>query len=207
MITMRTCRAFLLSIAFACLGAGNAGAMEIKPEVWNGHRVLLATGEIVSGDAERFSAALTGMQPSPHGLPIVLLHSPGGSVSEALKISEVSSKTNVHAVVPDGKWCASACASIVFVAGKMRTIQEGGTLGQHTCSRAGVKDEDCNEKISNHAIDHGVSHGSIQAFISYAAPKDMVWFTRSEADCWGITRYPFVQESGFDKSKPASSDT
>lgn len=176
--------------------------MELTQTVWNGHRVVLASGPIVRGDAERFAAALATAEASPHGLPVVLLDSPGGGVAEALNISKVFSRKNVHTVIPSGKGCASACASIVFVAGSMRTIEEGGRLGQHSCSVAGVKDEGCNETISNHAFGHGVSYGSIQAFISYAAPADMIWFSRSDADCWGITRYPFVAESGFEKSEP-----
>ena len=200
---MRTCPALPVCIALAWLGVGNVNAMEIKPDTWNGHSVLRATGEIASGDARRFAALLRGIKASPHGLPVVLLDSRGGDVQEALAISNVFSEKEVHTVVPAGKSCKSACASIVFVAGRQRTIEEGGTLGQHSCAQSGgLKDADCNERISNHAIGHGVSHGSIQAFITHAAPSAMVFFTRSEADCWGITRYPFVEESGFEKSEP-----
>ena len=55
---------------------------------------------------------------------------------------------------------------------------------------------------SSTCSEHGVSYGSIAAFIRYAAPEKIVWFTRSQADCWGITRYPFSTESGFEKSEP-----
>lgn len=32
----------------------------------------------------------------------------------------------------------------------------------------------------------------------------MIWFSRAQADCWGITRYPFSSESGFGKSDPCA---
>ena len=39
------------------------------------------------------------------------------------------------------------------------------------------------------------SYGSIHAFITYADPKDIIWFDRGQSDCWGITRYPFEDRS------------
>jgi hypothetical protein len=62
--------------------------------------------------------------------------------------------------------------------------------------------QECNEIIAQHAITKGVSHGSIAAFMNYTRPEDMIWFTREQADCWGITFYPFTNESSFDKSEP-----
>jgi hypothetical protein len=105
-------------------------------------------------------------------------------------------------VVPAGGRCASACASIIFISGKYRTVEDGGFLGQHSCSRDGRPSQQCNEFLAEHAITKGVSHGSIAAFTTYMRPHDMLWFSRSEADCWGITHYPFSEESGFEKSEP-----
>ncbi len=178
--------------------------MEIQQVNWKGRKVLQATGEVVDGDAQRFADALSKAKPLPHGLIVVLLNSPGGSVSESLRISTLFSLFKIHAVVPKDGRCASACASIIFVAAEYRTIEEGGLLGQHSCADAvsGIKNEKCNEMISKHAVEHGVSYGSISAFITYTAPEKMIWFTRPDVDCYGITRYPFSTESGFEKSEP-----
>lgn len=191
------------SILLSALSMVNpAGALEFETRDWSGHRVLHVTGDIQEGDAAQFSKHLASAPSLPHGLPVVLLDSGGGSVAEALQISDLFRAKPVHTVIPDGAMCASACASILFVAGTLRTVEQGGLLGQHSCSSLGVQNDACNEVIANHAISHGVSHGSIAAFVTYAPPEDMIWFSRQDADCWGITRYAFEPESGFEKSEP-----
>ena len=177
-------------------------AMEISTGYWNGREVVLANGEVVNGDAQRFMVALASISRAQHGVPIVILNSSGGSVDEAFRVSDVFSRIPVHTVVPKGAQCASACASIIFIAGKYRTIEEGGEIGQHSCSRGGVKDQKCNDLLSENALNHGISYGSIAAFVTYASPKEMIWFTRSQADCFGLTNYPYTVESGFEKSEP-----
>jgi hypothetical protein len=142
------------------------------------------------------------LKPWPHGLPVILLDSPGGSVAEGLNMSDVLMSKKAHTVVPQGARCASACASILFIAGENRTVEVGGLLGQHSCSRDGVRAERCNEMVSRNAVSKGVSYGSISAFITYADPKDIIWFDRQSADCHGITRYPLETQTGFQKSEP-----
>lgn len=184
--------------------ASPATALEIVTTEWRGHQVLLATGPIVPGDADRFLTALQETSPLPHGAKVVLLDSPGGSVDEAMRISDILRSFSVHMVIPEGARCASACASILFIAGKYRTVEEGGKFGQHSCSRQGVADPDCNEAIAQHAFDRGVSHGSVSAFVTYVAPEDILWMNRQNVDCWGISRYPFTDESKFWKSEPCA---
>lgn len=169
---------------------------------WRGHKVLKAMGEIVPGDATRFSEAIVAADPLVHGLPIVLLESVGGSVSEALKIAGTLKEMPVHMIVPSGARCASACASILFIAGRLRTVEEGGLIGQHSCSRDGVADQLCNSIISQHAFENGVPYGSVAAFVNYVAPREVVWFSRENVDCWGISRYAFEKESGYERSDP-----
>lgn len=107
-----------------------------------------------------------------------------------------------HTVIPDGASCASACASIVFIAGKYRTMESFGRFGQHSCSVSGVPDPECNEVLSQHAVSNGVSHGSVAAFVTYTDPSDMIWFSREDIDGWGISHYPGSEASGFEKSEP-----
>jgi hypothetical protein len=194
----------LVALSVSLLIAGRCFALDVRQVDWNGHKVLFATGEIIQGDAQKIAVALAQVKPLPHGLPVLLLSSNGGSVGEALRISQVFSEKPVHTVIPAGARCASACASIVFIAGSIRTVEQGGLLGQHSCSAGGVANQECNDMLASHALAHGVSHGSVAAFVTYASPADMIWFSRSDADCWGLTRYPFSRESGFDKSDPCA---
>jgi hypothetical protein len=196
-------RPALLVIA-VLLTCGNALGMEAQQITWRGRPVLLISGEIKQGDAAAVSEKLASLPAWPHGAAVLLLNSPGGSVAEALRLSSLIDSRPVHTVIPKGALCASACASIVFIAGKFRTIEHGGRFGQHSCSVGGVKDPTCSELIAQHAIAHGVSHGSVAAFVTYVSPDQISWMDRAEADCFGITRYPFDRESGFEKSEPCA---
>jgi hypothetical protein len=157
----------------------------------DGLRVIVAKGEIVSGDAERLRTALRSADRDPYGNKSFALNSPGGLVDEALAIVAVMDKEKVTTIVPPGAQCASACAQIIFVSGAHRVVLDGSRLGMHSCStREGAKSPLCNEKIAQNAVAHGVAHGSVMAFMQYAGPSEVVWFDGKDADCWGLTRWP-----------------
>jgi hypothetical protein len=182
--------------------ASSLQAEELKVVTWRGEQALLFTGDIENGTAARFAQAIAKIAPSREGSQILLLDSGGGLVGEAFAMSDLMDKLVIHTVIPDGAKCASSCASIVFIAGKYRTVEAFGLLGQHSCSLNGVPDQHCNDKLSENAVGHGVSYGSISAFVTYTAPKDILWFSREDADGWGITRYAGSEDSGFEKSEP-----
>lgn len=177
-------------ILLVVLGLAPANAMLIERTIWRDRPVLRLSGEIIAGDAVRLQEELPGLPMWPHGAPVVLLDSVGGSVAEAMRISNLFDRVPVHAVIPQGGRCASACASILFIAGRYRTVDPGGLLGQHSCSRNGVADSGCNAALAEHAVAHGVSYGSVAAFVTYVAPENVAWHTREQADCLGLTKYP-----------------
>lgn len=177
-------------------------AAEINVTRWRGHVVISMDGVISRGDAHEIEKLLPRADLMPYGVPIVLLSGPGGDVHEALLISKVFDKRPVHTVIPAGSQCASACASIVFVAGQYRTMEDGAAFGQHSCSINGIADPKCNAEIASHAVNHGVSHGSIAAFVTYVPPSEILWFSREDAEGWGLTKYPGETMSGFEKSEP-----
>ena len=177
-------------------------AAEFAVVDWRGHKVLKMTGVIELGDAAKFRAAGETVAALPHGLPVMLLDSPGGVVGEALRISQAVDDMPFHMVVPNGARCASACAALVFVGGTLRTVEHFGRLGQHSCAKDGVPHEECNEILAQHAIEHGVSHGSIAAFVTFTPPDQLLWFSREDVDGWGISRYGGSDASGWDKSEP-----
>lgn len=180
----------------------NVYAVDVTTETWRGHQVLRMTGVIGQGSAARLIEAARSVSALPHGLPVLLLDSPGGSVDEAFRISAFLRETHFHTIVPDGAECASACASIVFVAGRYRTVEPFGLLGQHSCSSGGAANQACNDRIADHALKNGVSHGSVAAFVTYVRPQDILWFDRESADGFGLTRYPREEENEFEKSEP-----
>jgi hypothetical protein len=181
--------AFLFSLA-------SAMAMEFSIErMPDGMRLVLGVGEIVPGDTARLSMALESADRDSFGNKNLALHSVGGSVREALSMVRLMDRENVSTIVPPKMSCASACAQIVFVSGKHRVVLTDGRLGIHTCSRGGIPAPLCNDDIAENAINHGVPHGSVMAFMRYAGPSEMMWFDDKDADCWGLTRWP----DGFDR--------
>lgn len=174
----------------------------ISLEEWRGHSVLRMSGPIGTGLAKQLTERLPEADVWAHGARILLLDSPGGDVDEALKVSQVLDEFSVHTVVPNGGRCASACGSIIFVAGHYRTVEAFGMIGQHSCSVGGVQDDECNEEIAMHAVANGISHGSIAAFVTYVSPDEILWFSREDVDGWGISRYPGEEAGGFEKSEP-----
>lgn len=176
--------------------------MDFALHSWRGRDVIEASGPVVAGDAAQLVSLLAALDTTPYGARIILLNSPGGSVGEALLISKAIEGFNVHMVVPDGAHCASACASILFIAGSFRTVEPAGLLGQHSCAVNGVPDPDCNDILALHAVSHGVSYGSVAAFVTFVPPNEIAWFSRGDVDCHGISRYPFSDESEFGRSEP-----
>ena len=193
--------AILLCLTYMT-SASTVSAMNFKITDWRNHQVLSAKGIIRQGDAAKLANAINRLRPLPHGSPVVLLDSPGGNVAEALEIAEIFDKQQVHTIVPNGAQCASACASILFVGGALRTVEPSGRFGQHSCSVGGKPDHSCNDLIAHHALEHGVSYGSVAAFVTYAPPDEMIWFDRRFTDCYGISKYPFSKIVGFEKSEP-----
>ena len=88
--------------------------------------------------------------------------------------------------------CASACASILFVAGKYRTVERGGLLAIHSCydSRNGRAASECNAMISEHAESVGVSGVTMMALQEAAGSDAMIVFEAEDAACFGLSLRP-----------------
>lgn len=177
-------------------------ALEAEIRDWRGQKALYLSGIIELNDLKKIADLIKAIPIRKHGARVVLLDSDGGNVGEAMRISEFVNDHSVHMVVPVNAKCASACGSILFVSGKYRTVEEGGLIGQHSCSINGSPLAECNEIIAQHAISNGVSHGSIAAFLKFVAPDEILWFSREDVDCYGVSYYPLQDKSNFDKSEP-----
>jgi hypothetical protein len=88
--------------------------------------------------------------------------------------------------------CGSACAQVLFVSGKYRTVQPGGQLAIHSCydQPTGRAVEMCNELIAAHAEQEGVSGSAMLAFQNAAGAHAAVVFDAAGAACFGLTRAP-----------------
>lgn len=95
---------------------------EERPE--GGTRIV---GAIKEGDGDRFAEWLE-RQPEP---PETLwLHSPGGSVRDALQIGRLIREKGVDTAMDDGAFCLSACP-YMLMAGTERRVHAGAKVGVH----------------------------------------------------------------------------
>lgn len=182
----------LLALAVA-LCALPAPAMEFSLVSVGGQAAVLATGVIGRNDAERLAAALRRVPRDRNGTRQLLLDSPGGTVADAWAMADVIAASGVTTVVPANAACASACASVVFLAGKYRRVAPGGRLLIHSCfdSRNGQKMDYCDALIAARAEHEGMSGMAMMAFQEFApGPDSVVAFDAAEAACFGLTLEP-----------------
>lgn len=170
-----------------------------------GRQIVVGTGKIEFGDAERLHKALKGAGRDGFGHKTLWLDSPGGSVSEAFAMVAVMDQEQVSTIVPDGATCASACAQILFLSGLHRVVTEGGRLGLHSCHDAKDRSRSmaCNDAIARNALARGTPYGSILAFMHFTAPTQVRWLDAREADCWGFTQWPPGSGRGVKKGDAA----
>lgn len=76
------------------------------------------------------------------------LHSPGGSVHDALAMSKLLREKNIATVVPTGAYCASSCP-IVFSGGKERTAGKPSWVGVHQIFSAANAERDNAEVMAD----------------------------------------------------------
>ena len=88
---------------------------------------ILLTGEIADGDALRFNNWLKALSAPPSAFA---LHSPGGSVDDALKIGRTIRTTGVPVIVGTGASCFSACPYIL-AGGLEREVSRAALVGVH----------------------------------------------------------------------------
>ena len=94
-------------------------------------RDLYATGEIRDGDYEKLLAFFRGQPPKVFvDTGFFDLNSPGGSVTEALKLAQFISGTFRMTRVGPQEKCMSSCF-FLFVSGGFRFQQDGGVVGIH----------------------------------------------------------------------------
>jgi hypothetical protein len=91
---------------------------------------LIATGTVVPGAAESFAGEINRRGSY---VKTVVLHSPGGSVQDALKIGRLIRERKYDTEVGDGRYCASSCP-LIFAGGVERIARPKAAIGVHQVS-------------------------------------------------------------------------
>jgi uncharacterized protein YecT (DUF1311 family) len=149
---------------------------------------IKATGPIEYGDAGKLQLLAPEASVDEKGLRRILLESPGGNVAAAMKLAEVIRSNNF--VTDVSSECASACAMVLYPAGRYFMLLDGGKLGFHSCYNVKTSSEmpECTEAIATFAASNGFPYGSIKVFASLAGPAEMHWVTNVLAHCYGMER-------------------
>lgn len=93
-------------------------------------RIMAVEGAIAPGDAERFTNALEAALAEETPPETVSLHSPGGSLSDALAIGKAVRAAELDTLVVSGGACVSACPTILF-GGVERHVSREAWVGMH----------------------------------------------------------------------------
>jgi hypothetical protein len=88
---------------------------------------LIATGTIMPGTAKAFADEI---EKRGGYVNTVVLHSPGGSLQDALAIGRLIRARKFSTAVDDGRYCASACP-LVFASGVERKAGAKAAVGVH----------------------------------------------------------------------------
>lgn len=147
-------------------------------------RTVMATGDIVAGDATRFWAFIRqqGIADDEDDVTI-RLSSGGGSVLEGIALGTAFREARVETMVPRGDQCASACA-LAFLGGTRRLatgvdvgrrLEFGATLGFHGFRVAAEA-----VRLENETLDISrVLSGLILEYAARMGAIDLGWIARS----------------------------
>jgi hypothetical protein len=138
---------------------------------------LRLSGEVAFGLADRLQEQLEAHPKVSR----IRLESRGGDVEEASRAAKIIFARQLDTVV--GRKCMSAC-TIMFVAGKRRTVEKDGQLGFHA-----ARSPDPMEGAEGAAREAFIPYGLAKAFVSKVEatePKAMWYPTREELVAAGV---------------------
>jgi hypothetical protein len=168
-------------------------------------RIIFVSGEIVKGDADHFKSLIKSEKIER---AVVMLHSPGGRLDDAITIGANIHERGFVTLVGDNGTCASACADI-WLAGKVRYVSEEAAIGFH---RAALRDKKTgkylgpsktgDDMLNTYYRRLGLTEAAIRYLLS-ANPHDMTWLKGDKADEIGIIATSIKPEKKQDAEKQA----
>jgi uncharacterized protein YecT (DUF1311 family) len=171
---------FCSIFAFQCIGAASAMEFKLEDSKDRTHAAVFAQGAIEAGDSSKMQQLI---ESSSLPVEVLLVTSLGGNVAEAKKVAEIVKLRQIN-VIADYE-CASACAQIIFPAGKYSMLTKGSLLGIHSCSSQGIRSEICNKEIADFVVSNGFPYGTVDMYMDLYDPSDKKWMGEVAARCFG----------------------
>ena len=153
-----------------------------------------AVGRIENGTGAQFASFVEAQSGE---LKKLYLHSPGGSVRDALMMSRLLRRNKINTVVPADAYCASSCP-IVFSGGRQRAAGRRAWIGVHQIYAAAATPGGINDGMAHaQAISGQVQEHLSEMGVDPAAwihamktPSDQLYiFTRKE-----LVAYRFISQ-------------
>jgi hypothetical protein len=97
----------------------------------SGQSVVLLSGEITTGDADRFAKLVEGDVQKGQPRPSLSLNSQGGLFFEGIKLAQAIRRLGLTTYVEEGAICASVCF-LIFAAGQQKFASYSSRIGVHS---------------------------------------------------------------------------
>jgi hypothetical protein len=159
---------------------------------------ILISGEIVTGDYEKFKALINWMQKTwGFGPERLFLNSGGGSQLVGMQIGEIVREKGLDIFVPGEAICLSSCVTI-FAAGKLRAVTPEAKIGVHSVF---FTDQSKGKPTSGKEIE--ATSGTLALIRLYkkwgvpdailiklatTKPEDITYLTVEDYPSWGVNR-------------------
>ncbi len=149
--------------------------------------VVVLSGDIADGDADAAEALIKTANDSGRLVEAVRLDSLGGSLAEAVKLTDLIRRAKLPTIVAAGAHCASACF-IVFAAGIDKFASYDAAIGVHGASdkfgHETARTEAATLSMARIAGTFGVPPRIISQMIATPA-RDIAWLTPDDLRAMG----------------------
>jgi hypothetical protein len=200
---IKSVKAALIAIVFIAASVVQTQAAEIT--LANDNFGIILDGPILPGDYEKL-VALIKENPERRGL---ILNSGGGHALVGFKIGKFVKQNKMKTLVPNGAYCASACA-FIWIAGEQKYWGESGQIFFHGVYSAQGEPTN-NPTVFPEDIgltgyymgDIGASLSLTLAIINQTSPTTFITLTPQMALFYGIKNVIMIKkEQPKPKSKP-----
>ena len=175
--------AIVLCIALLCAQTlAHAASIEVS-RLNDGGPLVSLEGDIELDDVAQFWSKVAALSKAT-----VAFRSEGGSLLAGIRIGTLIRESGFATLVPDGAWCASACA-VAWLGGVHRLLGTGSKVGFHAAyvlkGHKATESGPGNAVLGAYLYQLGLSEDAI-VYVTQAEPSSMRWLSLEQAAQYGI---------------------
>jgi len=175
--------AIVLCIALLCAQTfAHAASIEVS-RLNDGGPLVSLEGDIELDDVAQFWSKVASLSKAT-----VAFRSEGGSLLAGIRIGTLIRESGFATLVPDGAWCASACA-VAWLGGVHRLLGTGSKVGFHAAyvlkGHKATESGPGNAVLGAYLYQLGLSEDAI-VYVTQADPSSMRWLSLDQAAQYGI---------------------